>query len=133
MFKNHVNNLGDDVIMEWAKVCFLLFLCNSFRLQCIWWINSSYFVLQENKNYLLQIVCGYHTLPLPPRGHEIVFRPLEHLQAVKYKRPAISDLGLGDLCVESLEDPEVFPSLYVNCDSVCSTVPYICSLHPLSS
>jgi hypothetical protein len=44
----------------------------------------------------LQIVCGYHALPVPPRGGEIVFQPLEHLQPVKYSRPGLSLLGLGD-------------------------------------
>ncbi|KAK6940593.1 cDENN domain [Dillenia turbinata] len=48
----------------------------------------------ENKNDLLQIIRAYHTLPVPSRGSEIVFRPLEHLQAIEYRRPTISDLGL---------------------------------------
>ncbi|XP_043706121.1 uncharacterized protein LOC122655827 isoform X2 [Telopea speciosissima] len=61
-------NVGDDVIMEWAKV---------------------------HKNELLQIVCGYHALPLPARGSEIIFQPLEHLQPIKYLRPAISVLDFG--------------------------------------
>ncbi|XP_042509059.1 uncharacterized protein LOC122084685 isoform X2 [Macadamia integrifolia] len=61
-------NVGDDVIMEWAKV---------------------------HKNELLQIVCGYHALPLPARGSEIIFQPLEHLQAIKYNRPAISALDFS--------------------------------------
>ncbi|OVA02289.1 DENN domain [Macleaya cordata] len=60
-------NSGDDVIMNWAR---------------------------EHKNDLLQIICGYHSLPLPPRGSETVFQPLEHLQAIKYRRPAVFDLGL---------------------------------------
>ncbi|KAF9610657.1 hypothetical protein IFM89_023913 [Coptis chinensis] len=60
-------NAGNDAIMKWAK---------------------------EHKNDLLQIVCCYHSLPLPPYGGETVFQPLEHLQAVKYSRPAVSTLGL---------------------------------------
>ncbi|KAL6002164.1 hypothetical protein ACLOJK_037612 [Asimina triloba] len=58
----------DEQVMEWAK---------------------------EHKNDLLQLVCGYHALPLPLRGDEIVFQPLEHLQPIKYSRPAISSLGLS--------------------------------------
>ncbi|KAJ4968036.1 hypothetical protein NE237_014737 [Protea cynaroides] len=61
-------NIGNVVILEWAKV---------------------------HKNELLQIVCGYHALPLPAHGREIIFQPLEHLQAIKYTRPAISALDLG--------------------------------------
>ncbi|XP_042514302.1 uncharacterized protein LOC122088973 isoform X3 [Macadamia integrifolia] len=61
-------NVGYDVIMEWAKV---------------------------HKNEMLQIICGYHGLPLPACGSEIIFQPLEHLQAIKYTRPAVSAL---DLC-----------------------------------
>uniref|UniRef100_A0A453IZU8 UDENN domain-containing protein n=1 Tax=Aegilops tauschii subsp. strangulata TaxID=200361 RepID=A0A453IZU8_AEGTS len=51
---------------------------------------------KAHNNEPLQIVCGYHVLPLPPRGGEIVFQPLEHLQPVKYSRPGLSSLGLGD-------------------------------------
>ncbi|XBH87327.1 hypothetical protein VPH35_074804 [Triticum aestivum] len=51
---------------------------------------------KANNNEPLQIVCGYHALPLPPRGGEIVFQPLEHLQPVKYSRPGLLSLGLGD-------------------------------------
>ncbi|EER95503.2 hypothetical protein BDA96_01G539500 [Sorghum bicolor] len=45
---------------------------------------------KAHNNEPLQIVCGYHALPLPPRGGELVFRPLEHLQPVKYSRPGLS-------------------------------------------
>ncbi|XP_075507146.1 uncharacterized protein LOC142543650 isoform X1 [Primulina tabacum] len=58
---------SDDTVMEWAR---------------------------ESKNDLLQLVCGYHSIPLPPRGSQIIFRPLEHLQASEYQRPPISALGL---------------------------------------
>ncbi|XP_037423140.1 uncharacterized protein LOC119287661 [Triticum dicoccoides] len=51
---------------------------------------------KAHNNEPLQIVCGYHALPLPPRGGEVVFQPLEHLQPVKYSRPGLSSLGLGD-------------------------------------
>jgi hypothetical protein len=54
-------------------------------------------LLQANNNESLQIVCGYHSLPIPPHGGEIVFHPLEHLQSVKYCRPKLSQLGLEDL------------------------------------
>uniref|UniRef100_A0A7N1A0N7 UDENN domain-containing protein n=1 Tax=Kalanchoe fedtschenkoi TaxID=63787 RepID=A0A7N1A0N7_KALFE len=56
----------DDLAMEWAK---------------------------ENKNDLLQIVSGYHALPVPARGSELNFLPLEHLQPIQYLRPRVSSLG----------------------------------------
>ncbi|KAJ6792658.1 Uncharacterized protein M6B38_238745 [Iris pallida] len=59
---------GDEKVMEWAKV---------------------------HNNEPLQIVCGYHSLPLPPRGSEVIFHPLEHLQPIKYCRPGVSSLDLG--------------------------------------
>ncbi|XP_068665495.1 uncharacterized protein [Aristolochia californica] len=63
---NEVNTKSaDEEIIEWAK---------------------------ENKNDLFQIVCGYHALPLPPRGSEVVFQPLEHLQPIKYSRPGLPAL-----------------------------------------
>uniref|UniRef100_A0A0E0GGQ8 UDENN domain-containing protein n=1 Tax=Oryza nivara TaxID=4536 RepID=A0A0E0GGQ8_ORYNI len=61
--------VDDEKVMGWAKV---------------------------HNNEPLQIVCGYHALALPPRGGELVFHPLEHLQPVKYSRPGLSLLGLGD-------------------------------------
>lgn len=42
------------------------------------------------------IVCGYHAHPLPPRGGEIVFHPLEHLQPIKYCRPGLMFLNLDN-------------------------------------
>uniref|UniRef100_A0A0A8YAA2 UDENN domain-containing protein n=1 Tax=Arundo donax TaxID=35708 RepID=A0A0A8YAA2_ARUDO len=65
----HEMNIDDEKVMGWAKA---------------------------HNNEPLQIVCGYHALPLPPRGGEIVFRPLEHLQPVKYSRPGLSLLGFGE-------------------------------------
>lgn len=59
---------GDEKVMEWAKL---------------------------HNNEPLQIVCGYHALLLPPRGGEVVFHPLEHLQPIKYCRPGVSYLGLA--------------------------------------
>ncbi|KAL5217966.1 hypothetical protein ABZP36_018650 [Zizania latifolia] len=61
--------VDDEKVMGWAKV---------------------------HNNEPLQIVCGYHALALPPRGDELVFHPLEHLQPFKYSRPGLSLLGLGD-------------------------------------
>lgn len=64
---------------------------------------------------MLKIVCGYHSLPLPPRGAELVFQPLDHLQPIKYQRPGVSDLELygsyANLkqCDSSLELAEVRP------------------------
>ncbi|XP_073300145.1 uncharacterized protein [Primulina huaijiensis] len=66
-FSNTSDDPSDDTIMEWAR---------------------------ESKNDLLQLVCGYHSIPMPPRGSQIIFRPLEHLQATEYRRPPISALGL---------------------------------------
>nr|XP_004292250.2 PREDICTED: uncharacterized protein LOC101314825 isoform X1 [Fragaria vesca subsp. vesca] len=71
---------SDDLIMAWAR---------------------------ENKNDLLQIVCGFHALPLPERGSELVFQPLEHLQATQYKRPPIAALGFDEKYLDSSENPEV--------------------------
>ncbi|KAG8370845.1 hypothetical protein BUALT_Bualt13G0025700 [Buddleja alternifolia] len=59
----------EDTIMEWAK---------------------------ENKNDLLQIICGYHSLHLPERGGQVLFQPLEHLQAIEFRRPSICALELCD-------------------------------------
>ncbi|KAM0828353.1 hypothetical protein ACQ4PT_067613 [Festuca glaucescens] len=62
---------------------------------------------KAHNNESLQIVCGYHALPVPPRGGEIVFQPLEHLQPVKYSRPGLSLLGLGDTNLDNdLTSPE---------------------------
>ncbi|GMY06195.1 denn domain-containing protein 5b [Fagus crenata] len=83
-FMNSDKDFGDDLIMEWAK---------------------------ENKNDLLQIVCGYHALPLPPRGSELVFQPLEHLQAIEYRRPPVSSLGFHENNLDSLEAAEVHAKL----------------------
>ncbi|KAI3921285.1 hypothetical protein MKX01_001422, partial [Papaver californicum] len=62
-------NGGDDVVMNWAR---------------------------EHSNDLLQIICGYHSLPLPPRGSETTFQPLEHLQAIKYRRPVNVKLAAAE-------------------------------------
>ncbi|KAL0437318.1 UNVERIFIED_CONTAM: DENN domain-containing protein 5B, partial [Sesamum radiatum] len=68
-FYNPDEDPRDHMIMEWAR---------------------------ENKNDLLQIICAYHCMHLPERGKEIIFRPLEHLQAIVYRRPPVSALGLCD-------------------------------------
>jgi len=57
---------------------------------------------------LLQIVCGYHALSLPPRGCELLFQPLEHLQAIVYMRPPLAALGFHENNLDSLEVAEVF-------------------------
>lgn len=80
LFPNSRKDLNDDVMLEWAR---------------------------ETKNDLLQIVCSYHALPLPPRGGEMVFQPLEHLQAISYRRPPISALGLSKQLLDLLENAEV--------------------------
>ncbi|KAJ9169683.1 hypothetical protein P3X46_017845 [Hevea brasiliensis] len=80
IFANCEKDFDDDFIMEWAR---------------------------ENKNDLLQIVCGYHSMPLPQQGSEIVFQPLEHLQAIEYKRPSVSDLGFSENYLAMVEATEV--------------------------
>ncbi|XVF72107.1 hypothetical protein PTKIN_Ptkin12aG0094200 [Pterospermum kingtungense] len=80
LFSNHEKDFGDDFILEWAR---------------------------ENKNDLLQIVCGYHALSLPLRGSEIVFQPLEHLQAIEYVRPPVSAFGMDERYLYSFEAAEV--------------------------
>ncbi|KAL9239078.1 hypothetical protein vseg_013430 [Gypsophila vaccaria] len=65
-FSNQGSDFSSDFMtMEWAK---------------------------ENKNDLLQIVCAYGAMPIPEQGSEMVFQPLEHLQAIQYTRPSLSDL-----------------------------------------
>nr|TKW38426.1 hypothetical protein SEVIR_1G113500v2 [Setaria viridis] len=44
---------------------------------------------------------GYHALPVPPRGGELVFRPLEHLQPVKYSRAGLSLLGFEETILDN--------------------------------
>lgn len=80
LFPDHEKDFGDDLILEWAK---------------------------ENKNDLLQIICGYHAMPLPQRGNGIVFQPLDHLQAIEYKRPPTSDLGFCNNYLASFEAAKV--------------------------
>ncbi|KAL4367084.1 hypothetical protein GQ457_05G003570 [Hibiscus cannabinus] len=80
LFWNSEKEYGDDIILEWAK---------------------------ENKNDLLQIVCGYHALALPERGSEIVFQPLEHLQAIEYVRSPLSALALDENYFSSFEAAEI--------------------------
>ncbi|XP_056686888.1 uncharacterized protein [Spinacia oleracea] len=70
---------GDFMSMEWAK---------------------------ENKNDLLQIVCAYDSLVVPPRGNKVVFHPLEHLQAIQYKRCSDTDIGIDEISLDiDLCDP----------------------------
>ncbi|KAK9690189.1 hypothetical protein RND81_09G110200 [Saponaria officinalis] len=61
---------------------------------------------KENKNDLLQIVCAYGATPIPARGSEMVFKPLEHFQPIQYKRPSVSDLGVVKSSIDTEElDP----------------------------
>ncbi|CAL9023384.1 unnamed protein product [Prunus brigantina] len=80
LFSNCEKEFGDELIMEWAR---------------------------ENKNDLLQIVCGFHALPLPQPGSELAFQPLEHLQAIEYRRPPVTALGFDEKSLDSFEDPGV--------------------------
>ncbi|OMO86723.1 hypothetical protein COLO4_20955 [Corchorus olitorius] len=54
-----------------------------------------------------RIVCGYHTLSIPPRGSQIIFQPLEHLQAIEYVRPPVSVLGMDESYLHSFEAVQV--------------------------
>ncbi|KAJ8749096.1 hypothetical protein K2173_013703 [Erythroxylum novogranatense] len=85
-FFSYDKDFDDDSILDWAR---------------------------ENKNDLLQIVCGYHALSIPKRGSEMVFHPLEHLQAIVYRRPQVSDLGFDEKYLQSLEATEVSAKLAV--------------------
>ncbi|CAN4098113.1 unnamed protein product [Withania somnifera] len=78
LFFSNDKDTGCEMIMEWAR---------------------------ENKNDLLQIVCSYHSSPLPPRGNKIIFQPLEHLQAIEYKRISVCELGISDRH-RSVNDPD---------------------------
>ncbi|MCD7467426.1 hypothetical protein HAX54_004847 [Datura stramonium] len=79
LFSND-KDVGCEMIMEWAR---------------------------ENKNDLLQIVCSYHSLPLPPRGSKIIFHPLEHLQAIEYERISVCELGISEKHLgTSMNDPD---------------------------
>lgn len=80
LFPNCEKEFGDDLIMEWAR---------------------------ENKYDVLQIVCGYHSLPVPERGCELLFQPLEHLQSIQYRRPAIASLGFCESYLDLLNPVEV--------------------------
>ncbi|GAV84174.1 DENN domain-containing protein [Cephalotus follicularis] len=84
LFPSSEKDFGDDLIMEWAR---------------------------ENKNDLLQIVCGYHALHLPERGCDVVFQPLAHLQPIVYRRPHISALGFCQNNFNSFEAAEVKSNL----------------------
>ncbi|KAK1380733.1 UDENN domain-containing protein [Heracleum sosnowskyi] len=47
---------------------------------------------KDNNNSLIQIVCSFYSMHFPERGGEITFKPLEHLQTVKYRRPSVCAL-----------------------------------------
>ncbi|XP_058095045.1 uncharacterized protein LOC131240674 isoform X2 [Magnolia sinica] len=95
----HESTVTNERVMEWAK---------------------------EHKNELLQIVCSYHALPLPSRGAEIVFQPLDHLQPIKYTRPGPSVLGLSGSYSEvsncSLEAAEVNAKLAAAEDALALSI-----------
>ncbi|TKY62294.1 DENN domain-containing protein 5B [Spatholobus suberectus] len=80
LFSNNERDYGDELFMEWAM---------------------------ENKNDLLQIVCRYHAEPIPPRGSEFVFHPLEHLQAIQYIRHSVAALGFSKDCLNCSEPARV--------------------------
>ncbi|KAL3647681.1 hypothetical protein CASFOL_008649 [Castilleja foliolosa] len=62
--------------------------------------------ITENNNDLVKIISGYHSMPVPQRGSEIHFQPLEHLKPVEFQRPRISALGLCSKYLDlKLDDP----------------------------
>ncbi|XP_058107842.1 uncharacterized protein LOC131251247 isoform X2 [Magnolia sinica] len=79
------------------------------------------------------IVCGYHALPLPSRGAEIVFQPLDNLQRIRYTRPRLSALGLCGSYSEvsgcSLETAEVLTA-YLNLKQTTLKETMIMGLNP---
>ncbi|PHT80409.1 hypothetical protein T459_18461, partial [Capsicum annuum] len=80
LFFSNDKDGGCEMIMEWAR---------------------------ENKNDLLQIVCSYHSLPLPPRGSKIIFQPLEHLQSIEHERISVCELGISEKHLgTSMNDPD---------------------------
>ncbi|CAI9107530.1 OLC1v1006903C1 [Oldenlandia corymbosa var. corymbosa] len=79
IFLDNGTYVGNDMTLEWAK---------------------------ENKNDLLQIVGNYYSISLPPRGSEIIFQPLEHLQAIHYTRLPLSALqSSGEQSDPEIQDP----------------------------
>ncbi|XP_054801241.1 uncharacterized protein LOC129305258 isoform X2 [Prosopis cineraria] len=79
-FANTEKDYGNEFLMEWAR---------------------------ETKNDLLQIVCGYHALSIPARGSEFIFHPLEHLQAIGYRRASVAALGFHGHYFNFLESAQV--------------------------
>ncbi|CAI0386273.1 unnamed protein product [Linum tenue] len=67
-FANQRKEFENDLIVDWAK---------------------------ENKNDLLLIICRYHAMDVPKRGGKIVFQPTDHLPAVEYNRPHVSELAFS--------------------------------------
>ncbi|KAF7804588.1 DENN domain-containing protein 5B [Senna tora] len=80
LFANAERDYGDEFLMQWAR---------------------------ETKNDLLQIVCKYHALPLPLRGSEFIFHPLEHLQAIGYRRSSVAALGFRENYFNRFEPAQV--------------------------
>jgi hypothetical protein len=60
-------------------------------------------------------------MPLPQRGNGIVFQPLDHLQAIEYKRPPTSDLGFCNNYLASFKAAEVFLSVLIDI-RLCSLI-----------
>ncbi|GMJ09037.1 hypothetical protein like AT2G20320 [Hibiscus trionum] len=109
LFPNTEKDFGDDFILEWAR---------------------------DNKNDILRIVCAYHALSLPPRGSEIIFQPLEHLQAIEYERPPVSALELDESFI-SLSEPSEVGSKLAAAEEACAlsvwTTATICRVLSLDS
>ncbi|XP_019455531.1 PREDICTED: uncharacterized protein LOC109356588 [Lupinus angustifolius] len=80
LFANNETDYGDELLMEWAM---------------------------ESKNDLLQLVCRYHASPIPPRGSEYIFRPLEHLQPIQYIRHSVPSLGFSETCLICSEPTKI--------------------------
>ncbi|KAL8170204.1 hypothetical protein V2J09_022008 [Rumex salicifolius] len=49
---------------------------------------------------------SYGALTIPARGSELAFHPLEHHQAIQYRRPAVSELGIAEeFLTQESQDP----------------------------
>lgn len=68
---------------------------------------------------MLQIVCAYDSLVVPPRGNKVVFHPLEHLQAIQYKRCSDTDIGIDEISLDiDLCDPTMSAEVCFCMDSL---------------
>jgi len=60
----------------------------------------------------------------------MVFQPLEHLQAISYRRPPISALGLSKQLLDLLENAEVTSLLTDFCTFMLDDLPFMVLIRP---